>query len=444
MLITDCDGTSKTRGELVNRLCVVGLAALGLALANGQTGESKRGDLWKRDAQAAAQAGQGADASAGLPAFLQLRADFPENSRVVRNLAWQEQRAGNPADAEKFLQMYAAMGATLSEASPIYKAFSDAGMLARVPELKRNTESKTTGSLAFALDDANLVAEDIAYDPATKHFFVSSVHRKKILECDAAGKCQDAIVSTAEAPLDAVQALRVDAAHGVLWATTAALNVEADFRPESKGRSAIMKFNLPSHRLIRRFDPEDKRDHGIGDMTIARNGDIYASDGQSGDVYVIRHDGSKLETLVPAGEFISPQTPALNDDESILYVPDYLEGIAAVHLKDGTIEWVKAATPTALEGIDGLYWTKDGLIATQNGVSPERIVRFRLSASNVVSGFEVLEANWAGLGEPTHGVIVGQDFYCLVNSGWDRVGQDGTLAAGKPAAVWKMKLAARK
>jgi len=428
----------------VNRLGVVGLAVVGLALANGQAGESKRGDLWRRDAQAAVQAGQGADARAGLPAYVQLHADFPENSRVVRNLAWQEQRAGNPAEAEKFLRMYAAMGATLSEASPIYKTLSDAGTLAKVPELKRNTNAKTTGSLAFALGDANLVTEDIAYDPATKHFFVSSVHQKKILECDTAGKCEDAIVSTLDAPLDAVQALHVDAARGVLWATTAALNAEADFRPESKGRSAVLKFDMRSRKLIRRFEPEDKRDHGIGDMTMARNGDIYASDGQSGDVYLIRHDGSKLETLVPAGEFISPQTPALNEDESILYVPDYLEGIAAVHLKDGTIEWVKAANSTALEGIDGLYWTKDGLIATQNGVSPERIVRFRLSESNVVSGFEVLEANWAGLGEPTHGVIVGHDFYCLVNSGWDRVGQDGALAAGRPAAVWKIGLEAGK
>jgi hypothetical protein len=31
----------------------------------------------------------------------------------------------------------------------------------------------------------------------------------------------------------------------------------------------------------------------------------------------------------------------------------------------------------------------------------------------------ILEANWPGLGEPTHGEIVGDSFYFLANSGWD-------------------------
>jgi sugar lactone lactonase YvrE len=292
--------------------------------------------------------------------------------------------------------------------------------------------------------DANLIAEDIAYDPATKRFFVSSVQERKILECDASGKCGDAFVSNADAPLDAILALRLDSSRGILWASTAAMNVETNFRAEDKGKSAVLKFDLRSHKLLKRFEPDDKREHGIGDMCIARNGDVYASDGESGDIYRIRHDGTKLETLVPAGEFVSPQTPALNEDESLLYVPDYLEGIAMIHLKDGSIEWVKSTSPEALEGIDGLYWTKGGLIATQNGISPNRVVRFRLSTSTAISGFDVLEANWPGFGQPTHGTLVGDDFYFIVNSGWERVGDDGKIADGKPAAVWKMNLAEKR
>ena len=122
---------------------------------------------------------------------------------------------------------------------------------------------------------------------------------------------------------------------------------------------------------------------------------------------------------------------------------DYVEGIAVIHLKDGAIEWVKGSSPTALEGVDGLYWTKTGLIATQNGTLPERVVHFRLSAENRVGGFEVLEANWPGFGDPTHGVVVGNDFYYIVNSGWDRVGDDGALAQGTPAAIWKMRIGSR-
>ena len=30
-----------------------------------------------------------------------------------------------------------------------------------------------------------------------------------------------------------------------------------------------------------------------------------------------------------------------------------------------------------------------------------------------------MEANWPGLGEPTHGVFAGDDFFYLANTGWD-------------------------
>lgn len=415
-----------------------------MLVAAGTADQVKRADLWTRDAQASVTAAQGADAKAGVAALLKLHEDFPENSRALRNLAWQEQKAGDSAAAEKYLKMYAAMGGVLSEGSPIYKPLAEAGMIGKVPELTRNSEPVATGDAVFSLGDANLIAEDIAYDPATSHFFVSSVHERKVLECDTSGECSDAFLSTADAPLDAILALRVDATRGILWASTVAGNVETDFRPEDTCKSAVLKFDLRSRKLLQRFEPDDKREHGIGDMTIARNGDVYASDGESGDVYTIRHDGTKLETLVPAGEFVSPQTPALNQGESLLYVPDYLEGIAVIHLKDGSIEWMKTTSPEALEGIDGLYWTRSGLIATQNGTSPNRIVRFRLSSSNVISGFDVVDANWPGFGQPTHGTLVGDDFYFIVNSGWERVGDSGKIADGKPASIWKLKLGGKK
>jgi hypothetical protein len=155
----------------------------------------------------------------------------------------------------------------------------------------------------------------------------------------------------------------------------------------------------------------------------------------------VKQGTEKLQPLVPSGVFVSPQTPALDASESTLYVPDYVEGIAAIELASRKITWVKTAKPIALEGIDGLCWTKAGLFAIQNGTMPERIVRFHLSDNAMIDQFEVIEANWPGLGDPTHGVIVGESFYFIVNSGWDRVSEDEkTLGPGEPAQVWKVAL----
>jgi hypothetical protein len=158
---------------------------------------------------------------------------------------------------------------------------------------------------------------------------------------------------------------------------------------------------------------------------------------------VLRHGAEKLERLVPAGTFVSPQTAALSVDQKLLYVPDYVAGIARVRLSDGNVEWLSSKSPVALDGIDGLYTRDNRLIAIQNGTSPERIVSLHLSAPTKVDGCEVLEANWADLGDPTHGVVVGDDFYFIANSGWDRVDRNGTMTAGKPAEIRKRTIGGR-
>ena len=124
-----------------------------------------------------------------------------------------------------------------------------------------------------------------------------------------------------------------------------------------------------------------------------------------------------LEPLLPSGAFLSPQTPALSNDRRVLYVPDYTQGIAAVRLADHTVEWLKADSPAATFAVDGMYPVEGGLIAIQNGTLPERIVEFSLGTPVRIASWKVLEANTPYLGDPTHGVFVGRDFYFIVKSG---------------------------
>jgi hypothetical protein len=84
-----------------------------------------------------------------------------------------------------------------------------------------------------------------------------------------------------------------------------------------------------------------------------------------------------------------------------------------------------------MSGIDGLYLQGRTLIATQNGASPERVVRFELDKSLTdVESESVIERATPTLGDPTHGVIVHGAFYYIANSGWDTLEDDGTPKAG--------------
>jgi len=400
-----------------------------------------RGALWHEESQSALAAANGTDNQLRVEAFSRLHSDFPESSRVLRNVAWAEQRAGNADAAVKALNDYAEMGMTLDSNGPIYKAMASLGLLAKAPRLDRNRSATTNGSKVFSLPDPDLLVEDIAFDAKAGRYLLTSVRKNKIVSCDQSGHCRDVVTSTPDNPLDGMLAIHIDARRNVVWATSSGMPMEQGYRPERKGKSALLKFDLETFRLIKRYEPGDGKEHALGDMTVASNGDAYVSDGLSGDVYVVKHDNDKLTPLVPAGVFVSPQTPALNKSESILYVPDYAEGIAAIQLATGKIQWLRTTTPLALEGIDGLYWTETGLIATQNGTSPERVVRFHFRNESVLDSFKVIEANWPGLGDPTHGVLVGNVFYFIVNSGWDRIGDDeSSFRPGTAPEIWKVQI----
>ena len=57
------------------------------------------------------------------------------------------------------------------------------------------------------------------------------------------------------------------------------------------------------------------------------------------------------------------------------------------------------------------------MVAIQNGVVPERLIRMHLDVGlTKVDSWETIEANWPGLGDPTHGIVVGGQFYFIANS----------------------------
>lgn len=415
-------------------LCLVALPAL----AQQPKQDKSTRELWAADRQQALQAYMKKDWASYRDALLQYHKDFPGSSHALKDLGIAEALLGNDDAAMKWIREYVDPGLVLDLEKPELASLRSKGKLGEIEKrVQGNSRPISKSSNAFRLGSADLVAEDIAYDPGTKQFFISSVHERKIIRCEVAGKCADYITRESVMPLWGVFAVRVDPARNVLWATTASMQPEIDHQKSDDGKSALLKFDLRTGKLLKRYEPQDGAQHALGDMVVARNGDAFVSDGMSGDVYAVFHDRDKLELLVPSGSFMSPQTPALSDDQKTLFVPDYSGGVAAVSLSNRSIKWIESTG--ASDGTDGLYFKDGWLIAVQNGVQPERIARFHLSAG-AVDRWETIEANSPGLGDPTHGVLVGDDFYFIANSGWDRVQDDGTIKPGQPAEIRKVRL----
>jgi sugar lactone lactonase YvrE len=234
-------------------------------------------------------------------------------------------------------------------------------------------------------------------------------------------------------------AIKVDSGRGLVWATEVAMQGFV-FTPESDwGRSAVLCYDLRNGKLLRRI--EGPHGSALGDMTLTENGDAIISDGEGGGIYRVLPKRDVLERL-DNGDFISPQTPAMHPDGKHILVPDYVRGIGILELATKQVRWLSMGGRFALNGIDGLYFDRGRLIAVQNGTSPERVVVFTLDAAltKIVSE-RVIERSTPTLGDPTHGVIVDDDFYYIANSGWNVVDEHGNVKPGtEPSAPKVMRV----
>ena len=224
--------------------------------------------------------------------------------------------------------------------------------------------------------------------------------------------------------------MKVDAKRRLLWGCTAGHLQMANAKPKDDGKTAVFKYDLASGKLLKKYPvPNDGRKHWLGDLALDSQGNVYTSDSLSPAIYVIRRDKDEIETLLAESPFINPQGIAVTPDEKKLVMADYLKGLFLIDLQTKEIVEVAAPENTTLLGIDGIYRVGSDLIAVQNGIKPNRVVRLKLCSDwLVVEKLEVIEANNPAFDEPTLGVVDGDQFYFIANSQWGAISEKGQLA----------------
>lgn len=421
--------------ESSNRLATAVLTAALLALADASSAQKsapaiEKFQILQADLRKSHSAKDWRSTLVSARAIRSLLNDAPQS---LLEVARAEVGVGDLHAAVREVETFARMG----QSADLLRASSDFSPLLKYAPFERvrsamenNRRAISRASTAFLLSDSGLLLEDVDYHPRTKQFFVSSVREKKILSVSASGTITDFAKAPDNWPM---LALKVDVTRNVLWATEVAMQGFASVVPSDWGRSAVLCYDLKSGQLLRRV--EGLRGTTLGDMVLTPGGDVIVSDGEGGGVYRLPADGSTMQRL-DNGDFISPQTPAMLPDGMHLLVPDYLRGIGVLDMVTKQVEWLSTGGRFALDGIDGLYFSRGTLIAVQNGTSPTRVVTLTLnSALTKIESQTVIERATPTLGVPTHGVVIGPHFYYIANSGWDVIDDHGNVKSGKTSSV---------
>lgn len=366
---------------------------------------------------------------------------------VLYRLAEVEARLHHDQASFKYLQTYAQSQLDFGDPareSTFTALRSVPGFQAMAARYRAGLQPVAVHDSLAVLPDADLVAEDLTVDPRDGARYVSSVHASRVLRLTTDGNWQQFFLA-GEHDAWGVYALAIDAARDRLWLGTVANVVSPPYRASDHGRSALLRIGLRTGNVEQRFELADGAPHAFGDLAVGPNGEVYVSDGVGGGVYRVGAEpGATLNMLVAPGALRSPQTPVPLPNGTQLLVADYSRGIAVIDLLHGSVSWLPHPPELALHGIDGLYLRDHTLIAVQNGTTPERLLLIRLDAAwSRATGWEVALARAPGLGDPTHGVVRGDQFEFISNSGWDRLTNDGSFDAKKTASnaeIWRISL----
>lgn len=380
--------------------------------------------------QRAAEAYKAKDYPSAIENFKKAAEIIPDHPTLLYDLACMYALAGRKNEALASLSQVAEMGLIL----PAQKD-SDFDAIKDTPEFNliiKHMEASGApiikSSNAFVIHEKGLITEGLAFDPVEETFFVSSVHKRKILSVSKNGEVKP--FASDKDGLFSVLGMSVDAKRRHLWVTSTAFPQMVDFKKEEDGTAAVFKFDLATKKLLKKYVLSNTtKKHALGDLTIQSNGDVFTTDSLSPAVYVIRSQKDEIELFLEEPTFGSPQGLAFSENEQHLFMADYGTGLYDIDVKTKKATHLHPLAGATLLGIDGLYFYKGSLIGVQNGVAPQRVVRLSLSKDfGRVEQLEVVEANNPVFLEPTLGVLVKDTFYFIANSQWPLIDDNGKLA----------------
>lgn len=379
-----------------------------LALALPLAAFAQSYDQLNRDARTAYQA---KDFERAAALFEQMNRLRPGHPSILTNLAGLHALAGNRdaaiASLRRLAAMQLAVDVTDSDFDPLR---NDPEFTALAAQFAENRTRRIAGAdVAFRIPQKGLITEGIAHDADTNSFFVSSVRHGKIVRIDARGRATDFIVPAAGS-VHGLSGIGVDAKRRLLWACSTNSERVAGYRKDDPPDASLIAFDLRSAKEVRRVQAPETTAF-FDDLTVARDGTVYVSD-STGLVLRLRPDAKSFETLVPRGRIRSPQGLTLSASERLLYVADYGGPIRAVDVRSGDIATLTPPDDVQVMGIDGITRWNHSIIAVQNGVTPNRIVRFDLSSDGLrLERATILEMNHPQIDEPTIGLVRANRYY---------------------------------
>jgi SMP-30/Gluconolactonase/LRE-like region len=297
-------------------------------------------------------------------------------------------------------------------------------LLASLPSDAQSVE------VAFRISEKDLIPEGIAYDATSKSFFVSSIHKNKIIRIDQHNKVNDFIRSGKEG---IGQVLGIKVSQGKLWVCS------NTGKGNAQDQSMVHAFDLASGDLVSKWTlPSAGEIHLFNDLAIDSQGNVIISDSDYGAIYRVNPKSSSIELLINDDRLLYANGITMSPDDAVIV--NTFKGFFKINTATQELKLLPFPNYSVI-GIDGLCFYKQSLVGIQNVAYPVSINQYQLNATfDKIESARVLVADHPHFDIPTTGVIVDDWFYFIANSQMSNLDKDKIIDPSRLKEVLIMKI----
>lgn len=320
-------------------------------------------------------------------------------------------------EAVRFLREAILVNATFDLSIDELKSLSGSKDFEALKELQKELRTPVIHSdTAFVIKDRTLHPESIAAGEKDGTYYISSVHKRKIIKV-VNGSLTDFTKSSQDG-MTSLLGIKIDKAKKVLWACSSPMPEMENY--DTTSVSAVFRYDLKTGKLLARYIPDASVKGSVfGDLILNKNGEAFVSDTRNNTIFKVNASSQKPESFFTSEEFWNIQGITFSGDERYLFIADYIKGIFRLDVKTKELIQLTRDVDVSLKSIDGLMWHQNSLIAIQNGVTPMRVTRYFLNPElNTVTDSKIIDRAHPSFNEPTNGCIVGDILYYVANSQW--------------------------
>lgn len=286
--------------------------------------------------------------------------------------------------------------------------------------LEQNAGPFDQAELAVRADAGIKWPQAIARAGADGDFFLAGLGQGRIVWVKADGTVATFHEGGKNGPRG-ISALAVDAERGHLWAAGTAVRGEGKGLSINMNAAALHRFDLESGELQASFPIADDKPlpHFFNEIAVGPEGRVYAADALSPLVYFLAPGNETLEAYIGAPGLSGFHGITVTPDGKYLYVSDWMTGIYRISTDSRKVAKLAHHPTVNLGGIHSLAYRDGELFAIQTGTRPERVSRIKLSeAGDEAVAMFPLSAAEREYKHPGLGVLAGDGYYFVANSGW--------------------------